>query len=95
MKMKDFKPYSIGKALKKFRYPFSPVKVETKEQFKGDIEAESEAASYNLTFLLLHGLFMLMWYCLVLGAWFYYFIGYVIYWFISSIILNVKGNSST
>ena len=93
-KFKPFKPYSLRKAFKKFHYPFKKVEVEPIEPFKGSIAVEADCASTNLTFLLLHGLFMLIWYCIVWGIYFYYIIGYSIYWFFSSIIAMIKNRSS-
>lgn len=94
MKTKEFKPYSLMSACKKFRYPFSPAQVETTSAFKGNIDAEATAASYNLTFLLIHGIFWLCWYCLVLGCYCYYFIGYTIWWGVSTIIENSKNSNN-
>lgn len=76
----SYKAVPLQNVLKKFHYPFKKVEVETVGPFKGSIGAESEAASYNLTFLLIHGIFMLCWYCTLLGIYLYYILGYTIYW---------------
>ena len=55
-------------------------KVAINQDIKGNIYAEGEAAKVNLTFWLIHGLFMLFWYSVILGAYLWYLIGYTIYW---------------
>lgn len=76
----SYKAVPLQNVLKKFHYPFKRVEVETVGPFKGSIGAESEAASYNLTFLLIHGVFMLCWYSIVISIYIYYIFGYTIYW---------------
>lgn len=92
--MKEFKPYSLIDAFKKFHYPFLPVSFEPIDPLKGNMDAEAEAASMSCTFLMLHGIFMLCWYCIVFACWFYYFIGYFIYWLIASLIENSKNKTA-
>ena len=84
----SYKAVPLQNVLKKFHYPFKKVEVETVGPFKGSIGAESEAASYNLTFLLIHGIFMLCWYCTLLGIYLYYILGYTIYWLIKYRLLK-------
>ena len=57
MQLKEFKPYSFIKACKKFHYSFHRVEVEPIDPLKGDIQIEADAASYNLTFWIIHGFF--------------------------------------
>lgn len=90
IKFKEFKPASLKKVLKKLHYPFQRVEVEPISPLKGSIAAEGEAAGYNLTFLLLHGIFMLGWYSAVLGAYCWYLLGYTVYWLIANLISLVK-----
>ena len=66
--MKEFKPYSLLNTFKKFHYPFMPISFEPIDPLKGNIDAEAEAASMSCSFLMLHGIFMLCWYCIVFAG---------------------------
>ena len=93
--MKPFKPYPFRKACRKFHYPFQRIEVEPIEPLKGSIQAESDAASTNAAFWLIHGLFWLMWYIAVCGCYFYYLIGYTVYWLICNVIMLFKGKAAS
>lgn len=76
----SYRVVSVVKVLKKFHYPFVSPQVEPIDILKGNIYAEGEAAKVNLVFWLIHGMFMLAWYSVILGAYLWYIIGYTIYW---------------
>ena len=75
-----FRAVPIQNVFKKYHYPFVSPQVEPIDILKGNIHAEGEAAATNITFLLIHGIFMLCWYALIFGIYFYYLFGYTIYW---------------
>ena len=87
-KPNSFRAASPVIILKKYHYPLVSPQVEPIDILKGNIYAEAEAAKVNLTFWLIHGLFMLFWYSAVLGAYLWYLIGYTIYWLIKYRILK-------
>ena len=66
--------------LKKHHYPFSSPQVEPIDDPDADLEEEAEIAKVNISFYIIHGLFMLLWYCVIIGAYLWYLIGYTIYW---------------
>lgn len=94
MQLKEFKPYSFIKACKKFHYPFHRVEVEPIDPLKGDIQIEADAASYNLTFWIIHGFFWFMWYCCVVSFYICYLALYLFYWAICNIIMFVKSKKN-
>lgn len=75
-----YRAYPLQKVFEKCHYPFVSPKFEPIAILKGSIRAEAEAAGLNLTFLLIHGVFMLGWYSVILGAYLWYIMGYTIYW---------------
>lgn len=79
-KANAFRAVPVQKVLKKFRYPFAPPQFEPIAMLKGEINTEAKAAGLNLTFMLIHGLFMLGWYSVILGAYLWYIMGYAVYW---------------
>lgn len=83
-KANAFRAVPVQKVLKKFRYPFAPPQFEPIAMLKGEIDAEAKAAGLNLTFMLIHGLFMLCWYSVILGAYIWYIMGYAVYWMFKS-----------
>lgn len=83
-KANAFRVVPVQKVLKKFRYPFAPPQFEPIAMLKGEIDAEAKAAGLNLTFMLIHGVFMLGWYSVILGAYLWYIMGYAVYWLFKS-----------
>lgn len=83
-KANAFRAVPVQKVLKKFRYPFAPPQFEPIAMLKGEIDAEAKAAGLNLTFMLIHGVFMLGWYSVILGAYLWYIMGYAVYWLFKS-----------
>ncbi len=79
-----FRAVLLQNVFKKFRYPFAPPQFEPIAMLKGEINTEAKAAGVNLTFMLIHGLFMLCWYSVILGAYLWYLMGYTIYWLFKS-----------
>lgn len=87
-KANAFRAVPVQDVLKKYHYPFVSPQVEPIDILKGNINAEAEAATVNITFLLIHGLFMLFWYSVVLGIYLWYIMGYTIYWLFKSRSFN-------
>ncbi len=98
--MKPFKPFSIKKTFAKFRYPFigdkNPVNnIEFQPKYsyinENDVDYQAEVASTKLTLYLVHGLFILLWYSMVIGCYCWYFLGYCVYWAVASLFGIIKG----
>ncbi len=79
-----FKAVLLQNVFKKYRYPFAPPQFEPIAMLKGEINTEAKAAGLNLTFMLIHGVFMLGWYSVILGAYLWYIMGYSVYWLFKS-----------
>lgn len=79
-----FKAVLLQNVFKKCRYPFAPLQFEPIAMLKGEINTEAKAAGLNLTFMLIHGVFMLGWYSVILGAYIWYIMGYAVYWLFKS-----------
>ena len=96
-----FKP-KVKAAFKKFRYPFLKNKSiftnisdedlvdMTFDENDSIAENVAHAESARLTFYLLHGLFIFIWYLFVFGIWFYYFWIYCAYWAFAALFDTLK-----
>lgn len=84
-----FRPYPVVNVLKKYHYPAVSPLVEPIDILKGEIHAEAEATKVNLVWYIIHGLFMIFWYGVVLGIYLWYCLFYTIRW-----ILKYRSNKS-
>lgn len=92
---RKFKPFSILKTLKKWRYPLIKNFHELKDIDTNSIpdffgELKQEVKEQKAALYILHIMGICFWYILVIGIWLWYFMCYGVYWIVVAFIDTFK-----